>query len=165
MQGNGQVVEIKPRNIEIYNIELQDISKEENEIKFNVACSKGTYIRSLCEDIANRLRTVGYMKELNRIQVGKFKISESITIDELEENKDSINFIQKHIITVKELFKNYQEIQLNNNELQKLLNGVKIYVNKEDGIYNIYSKEKYIGIAVVKNNLAKRELICNENVI
>lgn len=165
MQGNGQVVEIKPRNIEIYNIELQDISKEENEIKFNVACSKGTYIRSLCEDIANRLKTVGYMKELNRIQVGKFKISESITIDELEENKDSINFIQKHIITVKELFKNYQEIQLNNNELQKLLNGVKIYVNKEDGIYNIYSKEKYIGIAVVKNNLAKRELICNENVI
>lgn len=166
MREVGQIIEVKPRNIEIYNIELQHINKKENEIIFKVACSKGTYVRSLCEDIADKIGTVGYMKQLNRTQVGRFKISEAITIKQLEENKNSINFIEEHIITVKELFKTYEKIELNNSELQKLLNGVKIYTPKQDGIYNIYNKDNYIGLAEVKNNLAKRDLIiCNKNVI
>lgn len=166
MQELGQTIEVRPRNIEIYNIALQDINKKENEIIFKVACSKGTYIRSLCEDIARKIGTVGYMKELNRIQVGRFKISEAITINELQENKNSINFIEEHIITVKELFKNYEKIELSEKQLEKFLNGVKIYTTKSDGIYNIYNKDNYIGLAEVKNNLAKRDLIiCNKNVI
>ncbi len=54
----GQKIDIKPRNIEIYNIKLIKIYKEENQIEFEVSCSKGTYIRSLCEDIAKKLNTV-----------------------------------------------------------------------------------------------------------
>lgn len=54
---------------------------------FEVSCSKGTYIRSLCEDIAKNLNTVGYMKELERISVGQFDISNSITIEDLEKIK------------------------------------------------------------------------------
>ena len=55
---SGQEVEIKPRKIEIYEIELIDVNKNSNEIVFKVHCSKGTYIRSLCEDIAKKLNTV-----------------------------------------------------------------------------------------------------------
>ena len=55
----GQTIEIKPREIEIYAIELLNINN--NEITFRVHCSKGTYIRTLCEDIAEKLETVGYM--------------------------------------------------------------------------------------------------------
>lgn len=51
---NGQKVKLEPRDIEIYEIEL--INLKEDEIKFKVACSKGTYIRALCEDIAEKLR-------------------------------------------------------------------------------------------------------------
>ena len=69
MQEAGQTVEIQPRKITIYNIELIKINEQEKEIEFKVACSKGTYIRSLCEDIAKKLGTVGYMKELNRTKV------------------------------------------------------------------------------------------------
>ena len=70
----GQTIEIKPRQIEIYSINLKEIDVENNEIIFEVSCSKGTYIRSLCEDIAEKLNTVGYMKELNRTKVGEFAI-------------------------------------------------------------------------------------------
>ena len=71
----GQKVELQPRQIEIYEIKLIDYSAEKQQIKFEVYCGKGTYIRSLCEDIATKFGTVGYMKSLKRIQVGNFKIT------------------------------------------------------------------------------------------
>ena len=76
-------IELKPREIEIYKITLLDIDKKENIVKFIVKCSKGTYIRSLCEDIAKALGAVGYMKELERTEVGDFKLEQSISIDDL----------------------------------------------------------------------------------
>ena len=155
----GQEVKIEPREIEIYNIELLEINKLENELKFKVACSKGTYIRSLCEDIAKKIGTVGYMKELNRAKVGKFRIEEATTIEALEEQKNNIIFLQKHIITLEQLFKSYDRIEMNVKQLEKFLNGVKIPVEKKDGLYNIYNKDNYIGLAIVKENLAKRDLI------
>ena len=82
----GQEVEIKPRKITIYYIQLLKIDKENKEIEFEVSCSKGTYIRSLCEDIAKKLGTVGYMKELQRTRVGIFKIDQAISVEELDEN-------------------------------------------------------------------------------
>ena len=65
-------VEIPKREIEIYSIKLISTNIEENKIVFEVECSKGTYIRSLCEDIAKKLGTVGYMKDLQRAKVRKF---------------------------------------------------------------------------------------------
>ena len=90
----GQEVELKPRQIEIYDIKLIDYSMDEKQIKFEVFCGKGTYIRSLCEDIATKFETVGYMKSLKRTQVGNFKIDNSITIEELKnliENNENID--------------------------------------------------------------------------
>ena len=83
----GEKVELEARQIEIYNIDL--LEYEEKNIKFTVSCSKGTYIRSLCEDIASKLNTVGYMKNLKRLQVGNFNIENAICIDQLNlENVD-----------------------------------------------------------------------------
>ena len=81
----GQEVKLEPRQIEIYDIELLNINKTEKQISFRVQCSKGTYIRSLCEDIAEKLGTVGLMKELKRTVVGDFKIENAITVEELKE--------------------------------------------------------------------------------
>ena len=64
----GEQVEIPVRQIEIYQIKIQQIEELKQQIVFQVSCSKGTYIRSLCEDIAEKLGTVGYMQELQRIQ-------------------------------------------------------------------------------------------------
>ena len=99
----GKSVEIKQREIEIYSIKLENINKVENEIQFRVECSKGTYIRSLCEDIAEKSGTIGYMKELERVKVGQFELNKAITIEMLENSKDEI--LKKHIITLEELLK------------------------------------------------------------
>lgn len=152
---SGQTVEIEPREIEIYEIILEEIKEKENQILLKVSCSKGTYIRSVCEEIAKRLGTIGYMEELNRIQVGKFNLKDSITIEELEKGKEQI---EEKVITMQELFKDLPSIQLETKEYQPFLNGVKIAKEVEDGIYNIYGKN-YIGIGIAKEKKVKRDII------
>ena len=187
----GIKIEIEPRNIEIYNIELMNINKEEKQISFRVSCSKGTYIRSLCEDIADKLGTVGYMKDLKRTKVGDFEIKEAITIDELKEKFEKNDF--SDVITIKNIFKDMPKIELNENNIKQYLNGVKICVaeyekSKEpqklqelqilgdeekilktqeskslkDGIYRIYYKNEFNGIGIVKDNKLKRDLVIAE---
>ena len=153
----GQEVEVEPRKITIYDIQLLKINKENREIQFEVSCSKGTYIRSLCEDIAERIGTVGYMKGLQRTRVGTFTIEQSVLVEDL--NKENV---EKHIITIEKLFENLENIELNEKKLQLFLNGVKLSVDLKDGIYKIYSNEQFIGIGVVKDKLLKRDIIINE---
>lgn len=150
---SGKNIQVEPRKIEIYSLELIKVELDKNEITYKVHCSKGTYIRTLCEQIAEKLGTVGYMKDLKRMQVGKFKIEDSITIEELENN------IQKNFITVEQYFKKSPKINLNEKKLQLFLNGVQLTYNFEDGIYTIYSDEKFIGIGNIKNKLLKRDII------
>lgn len=157
----GQEIELKPRKIEIYNIKLINYSVEEKQIKFEVFCGKGTYIRSLCEDIAIKFGTVGYMKSLKRIQVGDFKIEDSITIDELN------NIIQKNeldktktIITLEKLFEKIPSIKLDNRKLELFLNGVMLTQKQNEGVYKIYNqKDEFIGTGTIKDNLLKRDII------
>ena len=150
----GQEVKIEPRKITIYDIKLLKIDKASFEIQFEVSCSKGTYIRSLCEDIAKKMGTVGYMKKLQRTRVGTFTIEQSILLEDL--NKENV---EKHIITIEKLFENLENIELNEKKLQLFLNGVKLSVDLKDGIYKIYSNEQFIGIGVVKDKLLKRDIV------
>lgn len=153
----GKEVEIPKRNIEIYNIELINTDKCFKTISFRVECSKGTYIRSLCDDIAKKLGTIGFMKELNRTKVGQFDINQAITIEEL---KSQIDNIQEKIITIEKLFENTPEIILNDRKKELMLNGVKIIMELDEGIYKLYDSNKtFIGIGTVKNNSLKRDII------
>ena len=157
----GQEIELKPRKIEIYNIKLINYSVEEKKIKFEVFCGKGTYIRSLCEDIAIKFGTVGYMKSLKRIQVGDFKIEDSITIEELN------NIIKKNeldktktIIILEKLFEKIPSIRLDNRKLELFLNGVMLTQKQNEGVYKIYNqKDEFIGTGTIKDNLLKRDII------
>ena len=155
----GQNVEIRPREIEIYNIELLKFDKENKQIQFQVQCSKGTYIRTLCEDIAVKLDTVGYMKELQRMQVGEFLIENSITIETLKEHKDDIQWVDKQLINVEEFFSSKKDLELSNKKLELFLNGVKLTYELEDGIYRIYNNTKFIGTGIICNKLLKRDII------
>ena len=149
----GIEVEVKPRTIEIYKLEL--IKIEDMEIIFRVSCSKGTYIRNLCEKIAEELGTIGYMKELKRIQVGEFNIKDSITIEELENQE----IVSNKFITIEKYFSNYENIVLNERKFQLFLNGVQLTYELKDGIYKIYKENEFIGIGTVKNKLLKRDII------
>ena len=154
----NEKIELDPRHIEIYKMDLIDIIKD--TIIFKVQCSKGTYIRSLCEDIAKRLNTVGYMQDLERSRVGKFDIKDSITIEELEQNIEDSEFINQHFITIENYFKDKESIKLDEKRLSLFLNGVKLTHNLTDDMYKIYDEiNKFVGIGSVKNNLLKREII------
>lgn len=152
----GEKVEIEARQIEIYTIEL--LEYEEKNVRFTVSCSKGTYIRSLCEDIANKLNTVGYMKNLKRLQVGNFNIENAICIDNL-----NLENIDKYVYTLEDMLKENNSIKLNEYKLKLFLNGVKLSVNNLDGIYKIYVKSSFIGTGTVKNGLLKRDISLIDN--
>lgn len=152
----GKRIELEPRKIEIYKIKLINIDSENKQIIFEVECSKGTYIRSLCVDISKKLGTIGHMSELQRIQVGEFNIRDSITINEIEHDT---SIIEKHLITIDELFRNKKCINLDDKKLQVFLNGVQLTINEDDGIYKIYNDDRFIGIGCIKENKLKRDII------
>ncbi len=79
---NNETVEVKPRDITIYNIEL--LKTIDNEITMKVLCSKGTYIRSLCHDLALSLGYPGHMKSLIRSKSGYFKLEDCVTLEDIQ---------------------------------------------------------------------------------
>jgi len=79
----GETVEIKPRMVTIYELELLDLG--DREATFSAAVSKGTYIRSLARDIARALNTVGHVTMLRRTRAGPFSLEQAVSLDFLEE--------------------------------------------------------------------------------
>ena len=99
------------------------------------------------------------MKELNRIQVGQFELSQAITIEDIEKNKDNVEFWNEHVITMQKFFENYPVTELQERKLNLFLNGVQLTNNKPDGLYQIKVNDDIIGIGKIRNNLLKREII------
>lgn len=156
----GIELKLPPRQIEIYNITLEKYDSVNDEIKFKVECSKGTYIRSLCRDIATKLGTIGCLKDLERVKVGTFYKEQSITIDELKNNKNNSEFIKEHLISFEYLLEKSETIKLDTKQLNLFLNGVKLNKNLPDGIYKIRNEENtFIGTGEVKDNILKRDII------
>ena len=159
---SGKTVEVKARDIEIFDISLISVSKDIKEIIFKVWCSKGTYIRSLCEDIAEKLGTVGFMSGLNRIRVGEFKIEEAVKISEIVDGGELYknNAIKERFISIEKFLEDKERIILDNLKIRKFLNGVKIFSEKSDGVYRIYNENMvFIGSGVVENKKLKRDII------
>lgn len=151
----GQKVDIEPRIINIYNTELLSIDKENKEIKFRVSCSKGTYIRTLCENIAKKLETIGTMSGLNREKVGEFEINQAMKLSEIKEN-----FNTNKLISIEKFFEDKDKIELSPRSYVAFINGVKLLTDNEDGIFRIYNIEKnFIGIGIVKNGILKRDIV------
>lgn len=153
----GKTVQVQPKQIEIYSLAINQINTKENEITFTIHCSKGTYIRTICEQIAQKLGTIGCMKELNRIQVGNFHIDHSITISKLQQSKEKI---EDYIITIEEFFANKEKIILNEKKLEQFLNGVKLSYTLPEATYRIYNENKnFIGLGIIQKGYLKRDVV------
>ncbi len=103
----GKVVERKSRRVTIHNIHIVDVNLP--KVRMEVECSKGTYIRTLCHDIGEKLGCGGCMEELIRTKVSCFQLSESYKLSELEELRKEGKFEQV-IMPVDSLFSQYPEI-------------------------------------------------------
>ena len=151
----GIEVEVEPRDIELYKLNL--LSIENDEIEFEVSCSKGTYIRVVCEDIAKTLGTIGTMSSLNRTIVDKFNISQAITFEELEIIKENVDV---RLIKMEDVFDHLPKLTLNKRKEDLFLNGVMLTFELDDGVYNIYNSNRvYLGTGTIKNDLLKRDII------
>ena len=148
----GKEVKLEAREIEIYKIQL--LEYKNSKIKFEVECSKGTYIRTLCEDIAKKLGTVGYMEELQRTKVNNFKIGDSVLLDDI-----TLENVEENLIKTEEVFKEKDKIELDNKKLELFLNGVKLTYDLPKDIYSIYNNKQFIGIGIVENKLLKRDIV------
>lgn len=153
----GKQVQVQPREIEIYDLTVNQIKGNENEITFTIHCSKGTYIRTFCEQIAQKLGTIGCMKQLNRLQVGEFSINNSITISELQQKKDKL---EDMMITIEDFFTSKERMILNEKNLEQFLNGVKLSYTLPEATYRIYNENKsFIGLGIIENGYLKRDVV------
>lgn len=116
---NNEIIELPKREIEVKNIEL--LNFENDIIEFKTTVSKGTYIRSLIEDICESLGTVGTMNNLKRTKQGCFDIINSYSIEDVKNKKYNLVDIEKIL--------NYPVYNLKEEELKRVLNGVKIQLN------------------------------------
>lgn len=87
------------------------------------------------------------------------KFGNTISINDLQENKDNIEYISNHFISLEKYFRKYDEIILDEKKLEMFLNGVKLNTNLKNGVYRICCKNKLVGIGIVENNRLKRDII------
>ncbi len=154
----GIEIEREAKDIEVYDINNITYNKKENIVKLTISCSKGTFIRTLCSDIFNKLNTISTLQDLERIKTGIFELKDCNTIEEIEKinNEGNINAI---FYNIEELFKDYESINIIEENYNKFLNGVLLSTKLNDGIYKIYYKNKFIGLGIVNDNKLKREFI------
>ena len=143
-------IDLPKRLITVYKIEL--LSFDKDIIKFKARVSKGTYIRSLIEDICMKMNIVGTMNSLIRTKQGKFSIDESVTIEEVKNNKFKL-------LKIKDVL-NYPRVKLDDNLTFKVKNGSKI-----DNIFNIEDKviflnnDKEIAVYIKESDYLKPYII------
>lgn len=155
----GIEIERELRDIEIYNISNIIYNSNEQIVEFLVDCSKGTYIRSLCEDIAIELNTVGTLMELQRTKTGLFTLDSSYTLEQIEQAVKT-NTIESHFINIEEIFADFKSLIVDEENMFKFLNGVKLEYQVEDGDYRIYNSiNEFLGLGIVKDNKLKRNII------
>lgn len=151
MARNGEEFEIKERLTMVYSFELIDQISSDTFV-FDITCSGGTYVRSLCRDLAHALGTVAYMSLIIRLKSGSFLIENSITLDELEEQKDKINEL---LISPFDILSDMEVVEIKEKCFDKLANGIAQEVNNKDGLYRVVCRGEFFGIGEVKEKTLK----------
>ena len=139
---NGEEVKIKPRKICINEIKLLKFDKQTNRAEIYIDCSKGTYIRSIANDLGESLETFGHLIKLVRVKAGCFKIEASTKLEDLKTKED----VEKILIPPLEKL-NLNKVELNENEYEKISHGMKIKKAIKDGIVILTYKNHLISIA------------------
>ena len=154
---NGENVSLKPREIEIFNIDDIDVNLSKRQVSFVVSCTKGTYIRSLVHDIGIKLGCGATIIELKRLKTGDFDINDSIDLYEFL-NLEYLDMLDK-IVSIEELYKDSKKINLKDKDYNKFLNGIAIKTDVPNGIVRVYENLRYKGLGKVNDNLLKRFII------
>jgi tRNA pseudouridine55 synthase len=153
----GETVELKPREIEIYSIDNIDVDLSKKEVTFIVHCTKGTYIRSLVHDIGKKIGCGAIMTELERVETGNFKIQDSIKLYDFLK-LEYTDMLDK-IISIEDYYKDSKKVNLDQKLYEKFLNGVKLEVDTSETLVRVYCENRYKGLGIIENKELKRYII------
>ena len=138
----GETVERKPRTVNISELSL--VGHDGDDFVLSVSCSKGTYIRTLCNDIGERLGCLACMSALRRTNAGPFDVRDAHTLSEISEDPE------RYIIPVDSLFSDHPAIELSAAQTAKLKYGNILNVSAKNGTYRVYGENgDFLAIANV----------------
>ncbi len=152
----GKEIERASRSVRIDSIEILDIDLDNNKFTMRVDCSKGTYIRTLCDDIGRRLGCFAHMSALERTRSGRFDITEAYTLEEIETlyNNGDLSFF----VPVDKVFEEYPSLVLTARKAHKMCNGTQVSVQgiSEGTVYRVYDERgNFLTISQAENGLLK----------
>ena len=149
----GKVIERKPCDVKILGIENLEISLP--EFSFDVSCSKGTYIRSLCRDIGEKLGCGATMISLVRTRAGGFDLDEAITLDECEKLMQE-GRIEEKIVPMDRVFDDCKSFVISGEIEKKVRNGNSFKIKKPDGRYRVYLESgEFAAVYDIRGGIAK----------
>ncbi len=140
----GISVELPPKQVEIYSIKL--IEERSPSFRFEISCGGGTYIRSICRDIAYSLETFATMTALERTESGFFTKENCIHLDDFLASDDPVGFL----IASDEPLK-YEKLVLDKEKSTRLLNGLRDEYDLPNGKYCVYSEDEFWGVGIVED--------------
>lgn len=149
----GKTVEREACKVEIKNLDLVSFDDNEHIYQIDVLCSKGTYIRSLIDDIGKKLGCGAVMTELVRTKAMGFDLSDCVTLAELQERKDSGKGFDDVLIDVEKMFDCYKKVRVSPAQSTRFFNGGALDINRvqknimPDEICAVYSdKNEFLGL-------------------
>lgn len=138
----GETVERKPRTVNISELSL--VGRDGDDFVLSVSCSKGTYIRTLCNDIGERLGCLACMSALRRTNAGPFDVRDAHTLSEIAEDPE------RYIIPVDSLFSEYPAIDLSAAQTAKLKCGNILNASAKNGTYRVYGENgEFLALACI----------------
>ena len=146
---SGGQVELKAKEIEIFEIKLLRKLRK-NTFKFEITCSSGTYIRSICRDLAEKLSTYGSMQRIIRTKCAIFDLKDAYSLRDIKHG----NFKMLSC----DLVFDYEKLQLDFDTCSKLYIGQLLKTDKKDGMYRIYNEKDFIGVGFVRDGILKLEI-------
>lgn len=158
----GREIEREKRKIFIDHIKILEFDEKNQEATVFVSCSGGTYVRTICDDIGNKIGAGAVMKMLRRVESNGFDINESIGLEKFKLICEN-NEIYKYIIPIERLFKKLPVVQVTHLQAKRFKNGgglsaerVNCPVNVNGGRFCVYCENKFIGLGEINSN--KNEL-------
>ena len=130
----GKTVDRQPRPITIHALEY--LGMEGGCLRLRVDCSKGTYIRTLCQDIGQALGCGGCMEALRRTRAGEYTISQTVPLQELLDSENPAQYLRP----VDSMFANHPMVSLTANQERRCRNGNAFSVTLPEGTYRAYSQ-------------------------
>ena len=144
----GKTVERQPREIEIFELTCLEFTGDTARLR--VKCSKGTYIRTLCKDIGERLGCGGCMAQLRRVQAGEYTIDEAVPLQALLDADNPEEFLRP----VDSMFRNFPAVTLSDKQEKRCRNGNAFSVGLEPGTYRVYSKkDEFLALSRVEDGV------------